>query len=120
MFFSEIKRKYENAKGTSPSTEDHEHEEDELHSVIGLALLLGFVFMLLIDQIGTAKSRGKFHHASCCKNDIFPNDRDLILNKIFNPLCSGKVCHFQIKLCGFLYILRDSLINFRFSQKMVL
>lgn len=59
-YILEIKHKYENAKGTSPSSEIHEHNEDGLHSVIGLALLLGFVFMLLIDQIGSAKSRGKF------------------------------------------------------------
>ncbi len=56
---SEIKQKYENAKGTTANVPDtHEHEEG-LHSVIGLALVLGFVFMLLIDQIGTSKSRGK-------------------------------------------------------------
>ena len=56
--FSEIKQKYENAKVTAnvPGANDH---EEGLHSVIGLALVLGFVFMLLIDQIGTSKSRGK-------------------------------------------------------------
>jgi hypothetical protein len=32
----------------------HNHEESgsELHSWIGVALVLGFVFMLLVDQIG--------------------------------------------------------------------
>jgi hypothetical protein len=57
-FCSEIKQKYENAKGTANVPDTHDHEEG-LHSVIGLALVLGFVFMLLIDQIGTSKSRGK-------------------------------------------------------------
>lgn len=55
---SDIKQKYENAKGTANVPDTHEHEEG-IHSVIGLALVLGFVFMLLIDQIGTSKSRGK-------------------------------------------------------------
>nr|SVE74860.1 EOG090X0EEU [Daphnia carinata] len=54
----EIKQKYENIKGTANIPhEDNDHQEEGLHSVIGLALVLGFVFMLLIDQIGTAKSR---------------------------------------------------------------
>lgn len=53
----EIKHKYENAKVTVNVPGTHEHDEGGLHSVIGLALVLGFVFMLLIDQIGTSKSR---------------------------------------------------------------
>nr|SVE79776.1 EOG090X0EEU [Daphnia magna] len=54
----EIKQKYEHVKGTSNIPhEDTDHQEEGLHSVIGLALVLGFVFMLLIDQIGTSKSR---------------------------------------------------------------
>lgn len=54
----EIKQKYEHVKGTSKIPhEDTDHQEEGLHSVIGLALVLGFVFMLLIDQIGTSKSR---------------------------------------------------------------
>lgn len=36
----------------------HRHEDhSETHSVIGVALVLGFVFMLLIDQIGSAHGR---------------------------------------------------------------
>nr|SVE76045.1 EOG090X0EEU [Daphnia hispanica] len=54
----EIKQKYQNVKGTASLPHaDTDHHEEGLHSVIGLALVLGFVFMLLIDQIGTAKSR---------------------------------------------------------------
>ncbi len=30
----------------------------EFHAIIGVALVLGFVFMLLIDQIGSSHSRG--------------------------------------------------------------
>ncbi len=63
LVFLELKQKYENAKGTASDLngDSHDHEEGGLHSVIGLALVLGFVFMLLIDQIGSAKTRGKFY-----------------------------------------------------------
>ena len=63
LFFEELKQKYELAsKGTAAEVkvDSDDHGEEGLHSVIGLALVLGFVFMLLIDQIGSAKSRGKF------------------------------------------------------------
>ena len=63
FFFEELKQKYELAsKGTAAEmkVDSDDHGEEGLHSVIGLALVLGFVFMLLIDQIGSAKSRGKF------------------------------------------------------------
>jgi len=41
---------------------DDNHEESSLHSMIGLALVLGFVFMLLVDQIGSSSrsARGAF------------------------------------------------------------
>ena len=42
------------------SSEHHEHEHDKnenAHSAIGVTLVLGFVFMLIIDQIG-----GKLSH----------------------------------------------------------
>ena len=32
----------------------HQHHSTEAHQAIGIALLLGFVFMLLVDQIGGA------------------------------------------------------------------
>nr|CAG4647437.1 EOG090X0EEU [Megafenestra aurita]SVE92676.1 EOG090X0EEU [Megafenestra aurita] len=56
--FQELKQQYEHTKETSEGkAKPHDHDEG-LHSVIGVALLLGFVFMLLIDQIGISKSRG--------------------------------------------------------------
>ncbi|XP_027028988.1 zinc transporter ZIP9 isoform X1 [Tachysurus fulvidraco] len=33
---------------------DHEHSHQELHAFIGFSLVLGFVFMLLVDQIGSS------------------------------------------------------------------
>nr|CAG4652203.1 EOG090X0EEU [Triops cancriformis] len=43
----------------SAKIEDHhDHEEGEgLHLIIGVALVLGFVFMLLVDQIGSSRSK---------------------------------------------------------------
>lgn len=32
----------------------HEHTHEELHACIGVSLVLGFVFMLLVDQIGSS------------------------------------------------------------------
>ena len=43
-----------------------EHGHEQLHAYIGVSLVLGFVFMLLVDQIGTShlhsssSSDGKF------------------------------------------------------------
>lgn len=39
--------------------EPHSHDEaSDIHSMIGLSLVLGFVFMLLIDQLSMSRSRG--------------------------------------------------------------
>ncbi|XP_064621779.1 zinc transporter ZIP9-A-like [Lineus longissimus] len=42
-------------------THSHDHNDADLHSVIGVALVLGFVFMLLVDQIGGGSHS---HHVS--------------------------------------------------------
>ncbi|XP_005810709.1 zinc transporter ZIP9 [Xiphophorus maculatus] len=36
------------------ATGKHEHGHEQLHACIGVSLVLGFVFMLLVDQIGSA------------------------------------------------------------------
>ncbi|XP_077094456.1 zinc transporter ZIP9 [Siphateles boraxobius] len=41
------------AEGVGPSSE-HSHSHEQLHAYIGVSLVLGFVFMLLVDQIGSA------------------------------------------------------------------
>lgn len=46
-------------KGEGHHGDDHDDDEEASHSIIGLALVLGFVFMLLIDQIGSSRARGK-------------------------------------------------------------
>ncbi|KAK2892148.1 zinc transporter ZIP9 isoform X2 [Channa argus] len=48
---SEPKGESEAALGASGK---HEHNHEELHAYIGVSLVLGFVFMLLVDQIGSS------------------------------------------------------------------
>ncbi|XP_022189686.1 zinc transporter ZIP9-A isoform X2 [Nilaparvata lugens] len=47
--------------GGAKSTTTHEDLED-LYSLIGVSLVLGFVVMLLIDQCSTSRSRGDLEH----------------------------------------------------------
>nr|CAG4648277.1 EOG090X0EEU [Moina brachiata]SVE93284.1 EOG090X0EEU [Moina brachiata] len=55
--FEDLKLKYEQSKATSPGhVGDHDHDNEGLHSVIGIALVLGFVFMLIVDYIGSSKT----------------------------------------------------------------
>ncbi|XP_072485595.1 zinc transporter ZIP9 isoform X2 [Notamacropus eugenii] len=44
------------AAGEKPLVHEHEHSHDHtrLHAYIGVSLVLGFVFMLLVDQIGSS------------------------------------------------------------------
>ncbi len=42
----------------------HEHSHEQLHACIGVSLVLGFVFMLLVDQIGSShvhSAEGRCH-----------------------------------------------------------
>lgn len=48
---SDSKVKAESALGV---IEKHEHGHEQLHACIGVSLVLGFVFMLLVDQIGSS------------------------------------------------------------------
>ncbi|XP_053289982.1 zinc transporter ZIP9 [Pleuronectes platessa] len=43
-----------NAAAALGVAEKHEHSHEHLHACIGVSLVLGFVFMLLVDQIGSA------------------------------------------------------------------
>ncbi|XP_013887898.1 zinc transporter ZIP9 [Austrofundulus limnaeus] len=42
------------AEAVLDATGKHEHSHEELHACIGVSLVLGFVFMLLVDQIGSS------------------------------------------------------------------
>lgn len=36
------------------------YEEKDIHGIIGMSLVLGFLFMLLIDQISSSRSKGYY------------------------------------------------------------
>lgn len=58
---SEGKGEAESALGVSGK---HEHSHEQLHACIGVSLVLGFVFMLLVDQIGSShvhNTDGKYY-----------------------------------------------------------
>uniref|UniRef100_H2S097 Zinc transporter ZIP9 n=1 Tax=Takifugu rubripes TaxID=31033 RepID=H2S097_TAKRU len=42
----------------------HEHAHEQLHACIGVSLVLGFVFMLLVDQIGSSHVHSTEGHAT--------------------------------------------------------
>lgn len=37
-----------------PAVHEYGHDHSRLHAYIGVSLVLGFVFMLLVDQIGSS------------------------------------------------------------------
>ncbi|KAK6638000.1 hypothetical protein RUM44_008424 [Polyplax serrata] len=41
----------------------HHHEDKDIHGIIGMSLVLGFLFMLLIDQISSSRSKGDIENA---------------------------------------------------------
>merc|ERR1719308_830806 len=45
------------SEGTAHSHHSEEHEENPVPHLIGVSLVLGFIFMLIIDQIASSKSR---------------------------------------------------------------
>uniref|UniRef100_A0A8C5RHW9 Zinc transporter ZIP9 n=1 Tax=Laticauda laticaudata TaxID=8630 RepID=A0A8C5RHW9_LATLA len=53
---SESQKVIESEKADVPDVHDHNHNHDHsrLHAYIGVSLVLGFVFMLLVDQIGNS------------------------------------------------------------------
>ena len=70
----EVEKSVEAAKdghvSSSHSHEGHEHGYVELHSFIGIALVLGFVFMLLVDQLSGGTTHvhapsGMYHMFTC-------------------------------------------------------
>ncbi|XP_077178714.1 zinc transporter ZIP9 [Paroedura picta] len=52
---SETQKAAESEKAAElPVVFDHDHDHSRLHAYIGVSLVLGFVFMLLVDQIGSS------------------------------------------------------------------
>ena len=57
MFSAALEQAHHKMKEAAGADEhhhgDHEHEHgSDIHSYIGVSLVLGFIFMLLVDQIG--------------------------------------------------------------------
>lgn len=46
------------AAAADVGSEEHHHEHNESHKLIGVSLVVGFVFMLLVDQIGGGHAHG--------------------------------------------------------------
>ena len=52
---SEMQRVIESEKAAEiPAVHEYGHDHSRLHAYIGVSLVLGFVFMLLVDQIGSS------------------------------------------------------------------
>uniref|UniRef100_A0A8C7NRU8 Zinc transporter ZIP9 n=1 Tax=Oncorhynchus mykiss TaxID=8022 RepID=A0A8C7NRU8_ONCMY len=50
---------------------EHSHSHDHLHAYIGVSLVLGFVFMLLVDQIGSAHVHSSADGHICIDKNIY-------------------------------------------------
>ena len=82
----EIERTQEKTtSGTAAELHNHDHRTQGLETVIGLALVLGFIFMLLIDQIGSSRTKGKFQ--------VRENDRNWILFSNEYPVSTAIWCN---------------------------
>jgi len=62
MLYSQVLEEIERTQekttsGTAAELHNHDHRTQGLETVIGLALVLGFIFMLLIDQIGSSRTK---------------------------------------------------------------
>lgn len=45
---------HKDAESVVGPSHEHAHSHEELHAFIGVSLVMGFVFMLLVDQIGSS------------------------------------------------------------------
>ena len=50
--------------------EDHDHEHDEVHQYVGLSLLIGFLLMLLIDNLGGSHGHSHGGESSSPKAEV--------------------------------------------------
>lgn len=62
---SEVKGETDPALGASG---EHVHSHEHLHAYIGVSLVLGFVFMLLVDQIGSSHVHSSSDDAEAARN----------------------------------------------------
>lgn len=69
------------------SEHDHEHSMIDDHSLIGITLVSGFIFMLLVDQIGGG---GHHIHSSTGKSAVEPQKSSLVFEAILSFLVIPK------------------------------
>ena len=78
------------------AVEEVEGEHTELHTWIGVALVLGFIFMLIVDQIGG----GLHHHApsgmSLTSAYVYCTLNQNCLKILFCHFCIGCVIHVHL------------------------
>lgn len=77
---SEVKGEVEAALAASVK---HEHSHEQLHACIGVSLVLGFVFMLLVDQIGSShvhNTEGESCSTQTPPSILFPQKDHVLLS----------------------------------------
>lgn len=97
MEVSEPKSEVEAALSASGK---HEHSHEQLHACIGVSLVLGFVFMLLVDQIGSAHMHST--EGWCYKGEKTPM---FLTNDQYvgsESLCGDLVCESRTTICHWL------------------
>lgn len=84
---SEPKVEADTALGASGK---HEHSHEQLHACIGVSLVLGFVFMLLVDQIGSShvhNTEGQYYKGQHMQRLKHPKDSFLRNEQYAGPEC---------------------------------
>jgi len=114
MLYSQVIQEIERAheKTTSATAgalnrEVHSHGTEGLHSVIGLALVLGFIFMLLVDQIGSSRSRDP-ESGSARSSKSFTATLGLVVHAAVDGIALGAAAttsHAAVEMIVFLAIM---------------
>ena len=65
LLFSIKEHASHHSEGTEESGHAHQHEENPVPHIIGVSLVLGFIFMLIVDQVPVS-----FHILTSC--DLLP------------------------------------------------
>lgn len=71
----------------------HEHNQEQLHAYIGVSLVLGFVFMLLVDQIGSShvhNTEGK-HSNSLSQSWLGKSSKSSFVISLFSSYSPRKI-----------------------------
>lgn len=66
----------------------HEHSHEQLHACIGVSLVLGFVFMLLVDQIGSSHMHST--EGRCVEGQQTQRFQTAAVSKLFTEAASTR------------------------------